>query len=965
MLRHAPTFSTADAERIARDLYGLDARATTLTSERDQNFLLESSEGAKLVLKIANALEDRALLEAQRRVLGHVGTTIDIVPRVVPTLAGDVFSMLHGVEGREHLAWAVSFLPGVPLALARRRSNMMLEGFGASIASLTRALADFDDAAAHRDFHWDLALGPTAIAQLRPQVTDEALGAAIDSILADFDRVVAPVLPLLPCSVIHGDLNDYNVIVSSDHDVWKQHDRISTIVDFGDMVHSYTVADLAIAAAYLALSADDPLNAIGSLVRGYSRLRPLSDDELRALFGLMALRLCVSACVAADQRRQNPDNAYLDVSQQAIARTLPLLARIPFGLAEAVLREACGLEPVESSARVRRWLAAHTRDFAPVIGVDLRSTPCAVLDLGIASALVSGDPRLNDERHLTARVAAYTGGTDVISVGQYDEPRLLYTAPFFSNGWSRTAERRTIHIGLDLFAPAGTPVFAPIAGVVHAFAENILTQDYGPVIVLRHDTSEGDTFFTLYGHLSRDSLVGLHAGATIARGEEFARLGTAAENVGWTPHLHLQVITDALGLDTDFPGVAPASQRTVWRSLSPDPNLIVGIPLERFPVPAPTHDESLSMRRSRLAGNLSVAYHDPLRIARGWSQYLYDDAGRRYIDAYNNVPHVGHSHPRIVSAAARQLAVLNTNTRYLSDSLAEYARRLTETLPAGLDVCVLVSSASEANELAIRMARSLTGHRDMIVLEAAYHGNTTMLIDLSPYKHAGPGGEGAPSWVHVAPLPDDYRGAHKRDVIDRGARYAAAVRDIVGRVRAQGRGLCGFIAETCPSVGGQLMLPPGYLESVYREVRSAGGVCIADEVQTGLGRIGTHFWAFEAHAVVPDIVVMGKPLGNGYPLAAVVTTRAIADAFDNGMEYFSTFGGSNVASAVGTAVLDVLHDEGLQSNALRVGRQMLAALGELRARHRIVGDVRGSGFFLGVELVRDRLGGSLRRQSHA
>jgi 4-aminobutyrate aminotransferase-like enzyme len=203
-------------------------------------------------------------------------------------------------------------------------------------------------------------------------------------------------------------------------------------------------------------------------------------------------------------------------------------------------------------------------------------------------------------------------------------------------------------------------------------------------------------------------------------------------------------------------------------------------------------------------------------------------------------------------------------------------------------------------------------------------------------------------------LPDDYRGEFKRGDPAAGEKYARQVGGLVETIRASGRELGGFIAETCPSVGGQLLLPPGYLTNVYEHVRRAGGVCIADEVQTGLGRMGTSFWAFEDHRVVPDIVVMGKPLGNGHPIGAVATTRAIADAFDNGMEFFSTFGGNTVSCAIGIAVLDVLRDEALQSHALRVGERMLSKLRLLMDHFSIVGDVRGSGLFLGVELVRDR-----------
>ncbi len=342
--------------------------------------------------------------------------------------------------------------------------------------------------------------------------------------------------------------------------------------------------------------------------------------------------------------------------------------------------------------------------------------------------------------------------------------------------------------------------------------------------------------------------------------------------------------------------------------------------------------------RKRLLGrNLSVAYERPIHIVRGEMQYLYDDEGRRYLDAYNNVAHVGHCHPKVVAAGYEQMKLLNTNTRYLSEQIVRYAERLTATLPDPLSVCYFVNSGSEANELALRLARAHTKARDMIVLDHAYHGNTTTLIDISPYKHDGPGGEGAPSWVHKARLPTSEHDA--QDVID-----------LIGPIQTR---LCGFIAESMPSVAGQIVLPDGYLAKVYEAVRLAGGVCIADEVQTGYGRIGTHFWAFEKYGVVPDIVVLGKPIGNGHPIGAVITTPEIADSFANGMEFFSTFGGNNVSCAIGLAVLEVVQEEKLQSHALEVGEQLLNGLRVLRQRHEIIADVRGSGLFLGVELLKN------------
>jgi 4-aminobutyrate aminotransferase-like enzyme len=754
--------------------------------------------------------------------------------------------------------------------------------------------------------------------------------------------------------MIHNDLNDHNILVGGGDDLEGRGQTVTGIVDFGDMVHSYRVGEIAIAIAYAMLDRNDPLDVAASVVRGYCERSTLDDNELGALFGLVLLRLCASACIAADQQRQRPDNAYLGISQMAIRRALPMLATIPFGIAEVVFRQAAGVVASPRAESVRKYLESHA-SFAPVLGIDLEAVPCLVLDLSVSSPLVAGDSNDNTEPKLTERVFAEMRRAVVdVAIGRYDEPRLLYVAPAFAGGSRPTDPHRTIHIGLDLFAVAGTPVFAPLAGTVHAFADNARPQDYGPVIILRHETDDGTEFFTLYGHLSRQSLAGLELGRRFEAGEQIATLGIPEENVGWTPHLHLQIIADLLDLGTEYPGVALPSQRAAWTALCPDPNLVVRVPARRFPPESPSKTQTLAERRARLPHNLSVAYRDPIKVVRGWKQYLLDDTGRRYLDAYNNVPHVGHCHPRVVEAGVAQMRVLNTNTRYLHDILNEYAERLLATFPAPIDTCFFVNSASEANELALRLARAYTGWRDMVVLEGAYHGNTTSLIDISPYKHAGPGGSGAPGWVHTAPLPDDYRGPYKRTSSRAGQRYAATVREIAEAVRAKGRGLAGFIAETCPSVGGQLILPKDYLANVYEYVHKAGGLCIADEVQTGLGRMGTSFWAFEDQKVVPDIVVMGKPLGNGHPIGAVATTRAIADAFNNGMEFFSTFGGNTVSCAIGIAVLDVVRDEGLREHARRVGNRLLTQLKPLMKQYPIIGDIRGSGLFLGVELVRDR-----------
>lgn len=954
ILTHAPQFAPDDAVQFAHTLYNLPTTAVPLPSERDQNFrLTTANDGHQFVLKIANALEDPAMLAAQQLAMTAVAQSNGRAPHLIPTSDGQPYTAVHAADGTAHLVWLITHLPGVPLGRIPWHAPALLNDLGRALGDIDRALADFDHPALHRSFSWDLANGLQTISAYLPQVADPALHDLIAQFAADFAQRTQPHLAALRRSAIHNDANDYNVLVTTNPAAAERPQQVSGIVDFGDMVHSITIADLAVACAYAMLDKPDPLAAAAAIVQGYHAAYPLPEPELDVLHDLICLRLALSACMAAQQQQQRPDDPYLTISQQPIRRTLPRLLATPPRLATAVYRHACQFPPVPTGLIITNWLRENSIGFVPVLPLPL--TTAHMLDLSVSSPLIHGDPAQNSATLLGQRLDAALSATGAaVGLGQYDEARLIYSAPAFALGDGVIAPRRTIHLGIDLFAPAGTAVHAPLPGHVHAYADNADPQDYGPVIVLRHQTDNGRPFFTLYGHLSRQSLAGVQVGQAIAAGQPFATLGTTAVNGGWPPHLHFQILADDLDLGADFPGVGAAAQRPVWRALCPDPNLILNIPADRFPPRPPQKAQTLAERRQRLGGNLSIAYHEPVKIVRGWMQYLYDEDGRRYLDAYNNVPHVGHCHPRIVAAAQAQMGVLNTNTRYLHDLLNAYAARLSATLPAPLTICYFLNSASEANELALRLARAYTGAHDMIVLEAAYHGHTTSLIEISPYKHDGPGGSGASAWVHTAPIPDVYRGAYKADDPQAGTKYAAHVQQIVDQLQAKGIGLAGFIAESLPSVGGQIVPPPGYLAAVYAAVRAVGGVCIADEVQTGYGRIGTHCYGFQPQGVVPDIVVLGKPIGNGHPIAAVVTTHAIAAAFANGMEFFSTFGGNTVSCAVGLAVLDVLQTEGLQAHALAVGERLLAGLRPLVNRYPLVGDVRGSGLFLGVELVRDR-----------
>jgi len=951
--RVAQPVAESEAARLAREIFGLDVSAKALPGEYDDNFHLTFTGGREFVLKVMHPAREQSSVDMQCQALQHLAKCAPrlSLPRVCVTPVGDAFTVATLSDGTKRLLWLLTYVPGPVLAKVNPHSPELLRSLGHFLAEMDAALVDFSHPAAHRELKWDLARA-VWIRDYLQHLEDPTRRALVERYLAMYESEVVPALKSLPRSVIYGDANDYNVLIAPP---WPQPRKVVSVIDFGDMHYGLTVSEVAIAAAYAMLGEKDPLTAASFVVAGYHSAFPLNEAEISVLYALIGMRLAVSVTNSAHRKSLVPDDPYVTISEAPAWEALEKLASVHPRFAHYTFRDACGLPAVPQSEKVQRWLASNVSSAASILDTDLRTSSSVVFDLSVGSTFLGADPNAADAENLSQAIfrnLKYTNAS--IGIGRHDEARLLYSSPLFGASENPTDERRTVHLGIDLFAAPGAPVHAPLDSVVHAVAINTAPLDYGPLVILRHATSGGLEFFTLYGHLARESFDVLQPGQRIARGQQFARIGDVDENGGWAPHLHFQVIVDLLDHRTDFPGVAHASQRNVWTALSPEPNLLLGIPADRFPRHEPTSAETLSARQEILGKNLSVSYQQPLKIVRGWMQYLYDDTGRAFLDVYNNVPLVGHSHPRVVRAVQEQIALLNTNTRYLHDNVNRYAERLTRLLPEPLRVCYFVNSGSEANELALRLARAHTGREDVIVLEHAYHGHTNTLIDISPYKFDGPGGRGRKSWVHVAPIPDDYRGQYRREDPAAGPKYANHVAEILQNAHAQSRSVAAYIAETLPSVAGQIVFPSGYLAETYNHVRAVGGVCIADEVQVGFGRLGTHFWGFETQSVVPDIVVLGKPIGNAFPLAAVVTTSEIAASFNNGMEFFSTFGGNPVACAAGLAVLHVLEEEHLQENALRVGIYLITRLKSLKGKYALIGDVRGSGLFLGVDLVLDR-----------
>ena len=959
-----PRVSAADAKEILAAHWKIGGSVRPLPGERESNFHVYTDAGAEFVLKVASPLEDAAVIELQVAALDHLARVAPAipVPRVVP--AADGLRIVPQMLGGEGLtARLLTWLPGRPLAEVAPHTPALLRAIGESLGSVAAALSSFEHPAARRALKWDLAAAGW-IADYLDRVTESALRDRVSRVLDQFMTEVRPALATTRASIVHNDANDYNILVAFNPAGANAAAGATArdgagamapagLIDYGDLLLSHPACDLAIAMAYAMMGKPDPVTAAAHVVAGYHDAFPLTEPEIALLFPLARTRLAVSLVNSALQAQTSPDNGYLQISAGGAAQLLEQLDTVPQRLAEFRLRDACGLPPCPTSVAVTQWLDAHRDRIAPLLGSPVASADIHVHDFSVSSTTIGSIDDWRDQRRFSQLVDDELAATGArIGIGRYDEVRAIYTTDLFRIEGNDGPEWRTVHIGIDVGAPHGTPIHAPISGTVHSLRDNDAPGDYGPTVVLEHRSAEHPTFWTLYGHLNHATLERLAVGQPVAAGDLLGWLGDVSVNGGWWPHVHVQVICDLLGRRGDFEGVASPNERAVRLSVSPDPSPLLGLG-DAARAPHGADAAALERRRAKSIGpSLSLSYRRPLHIVRGVLQYLIDADGRRYLDAVNNVAHVGHAHPDVVRVGQRQMAALNTNTRYLHEAMLEYAEQLTATLPEPLRVCYFVNSGSEANELAIRMARAYSGERDMIVVDVGYHGNTTTLVDVSPYKFNGPGGTGAPPWVHVVPMPDTYRGPF-RDA-EAGLKYAQAVREAVGSIRQGGRRPAALLCESILSCGGQVPLPTGYLAEAYRHVRAAGGVCIADEVQVGLGRVGAHWWAFEAHNVVPDIVTMGKPLGNGHPLGAVVTTPDVAARFTNGMEYFNTFGGNPVSCVIGREVLAVMQREGLRECALETGDYLMARLRDLSDRHALIGDVRGHGLFVGVELVMDR-----------
>ncbi len=692
-------------KKLLQGQFGLNhPEIKKLNGYENLNYLIEN-EGEKYVFKTYG--EDKEQMDfviAEVDILLKLQqTTSERTPAPIPFADGEYVKLLE-IEGQLKICRMLTYLEGELLGNAHHTEELF-SVFGSFLANMDLELEPIESYTIRsRQWTWDLQYYQLNKKYI-PDIASAKDRNTVNYFFQQFEKNVVPRFTELRKQVIHNDANEWNVLVHGN--------EIAGIIDFGDLVHTHLINELAVALPYVCYGKEDPLKWAQIIVKAYHKILPLQEVEISALYYSMAVRMCSSVCNAAHSKRINPDNTYAFSSEKAFWKL------------------------------IYRWLS-----------------------------------------------------------------------------------------------------ISPIE----------------------------------------------------------------AENA----------FREAAGFSIQQPK---------------------------------TTEQLIDERHASISSILSLSYVRPIQMDRSAFQYMYDTNGKTYLDAYNNIPHVGHSHPKVVEAGQRQMAKLNTNTRYLYDELPAYAEKLLSYFPDSLSKIFFVNSGSAATDLAIRMAHAHTRNNRLMVMEHGYHGNTQIAMDVSDYKFSNQKGHGQMDHIVKASIPDTYRGEYTNNDGTAGKQYAE---DAIALIRDSESPIAAFISEPIIGCGGQVPLAKGYLKEVYPAIRKQGGVCISDEVQTGFGRLGDYFWGYEMHEVVPDIVIIGKPMGNGHPMGAVITTSEIAASFEKGVEFFSSFGGNPVSCAIGLSVLNVIEEEGLQQNAQEVGDYYQSLFRELQKAHECIGDVRGSGLFIGVEIVKDR-----------
>ena len=936
--------SVKQIKKLVFDNYGLICSIKKLDGEKDLNYKLISKSKKKYYLKIYPNKTDLSFIKFQTKLLDHLSKNLKTP---INLKSKKKSNFCHFKDENEFIRYfrINSWIDGRAWSKVTPINKELRIELGKEAALITKKLKNFRNNYCNSKMQWDISNSLWTIEYLN-YIKDKTVKKIIQSCQIEFKKRLNKFKKLRK-SFIHNDVNDNNVIVSNN----IYNPEINGIIDFGDSIKTQTINDVAITCVYAMMNCENPLEAGINVVKGYHSVYKLNEDEIKFLYIAIAMRLVISITKSSINRIHNKENKYLLVSENEAVKLIKKWHRISQETALYSFRYACGYTAHPNENKFNKWAkkaSFKVDDLFPTIkkekfyNIDLSVSSTWLENKFIDENIDCFENKINWIKKLEP---------DSIIAGGYLESRVLYNSSNYSRMGNNGIENRTIHLGIDFWLNKKTPIHAFSNGVVVVKTNNNSEKGYGGLIILEHKIKDFK-FYSLYGHLCNVKKLNINVGDKVKKGSKIGELGDSNENGNWAPHLHFQLMLSLLDFNNDFPGVCFFSEKNIWSSICPDPNKIIKaknlISTNQF-----SNEVLINNRKKYLAKNLSLSYNSPINIVRGMGQYLINANGRKYLDTVNNIAHVGHENNNVVRAGQKQMAVLNTNTRYLHNNIIKLSQEILKTFPKKLCKVYFVNSGSEANELAIRLMKNYTSKKDIIVSEGGYHGNTNSTVEISNYKYVGKGGMGESKHVHSIPIPDSFRGKYRGS--KSAMKYVKEVEKKIAHINSKGSSIAGMIIEPIISCGGQIELPENFLKKTYQIIKKNKGLLICDEIQTGFGRIGEKFWGFELHDIIPDIVTLGKPMGNGHPIGAVVCTKEIAEKFNNGMEFFSSFGGNPVSCAIATSVLDELKKNKLQKNAKIVGEYIKSELIKLSNEFPIISDVRGKGLFIGFELTTRKL----------
>lgn len=895
-----PDVSIDQAAAILRSEYGLEGRIVELGSQQDRNFRIRTDAGDAFVLKISRAEYSLDELEAQNAAMRAIAARAIGFEAPKPVAAQSGQEILEiTVGGLACRARLLTYLEGEPLTRRKHLSEQTRRALGRVSAEVAATLADFDHPGLERALQWDMRAAHSVTLAMASAIPDPARRAAVLAATEAAEVHLAPLRDRLRLQAVHHDVTDDNVVARIGDD---GHPIPAGVIDFGDLMRGWVVGDLAVTCAALLHHADGDPFFILPAVKAFHATYPLTDEELQALWPLVVQRACVLAASGEQQLAVEPDNAYVAGNIEHEREILRVAVSLPVAVMQAAILDAVGALPAAPMPKVSPLLDQPDPSALTVLRLDPLSDVYRSgnwLEAGI-------------DRRLLTEAAAKTG----VAVTRYGERRLSRAMHHAPQAPASTA------LIVELAAPIGLRLQAPFDGRLIQFQDALALAGQ-------------DLTLWLTGVEPLDSI------------GEAVPAETAIAAVGAGGVIGIQL--SRLG-ETKPQAFVADHQAAAWMHLCPSPSALLGIDLD---APALANEDLMAVRQAHFAKPQKNYYQKPPQIERGWREQMYGTDGRAYLDMVNNVAILGHGHEKLSAAVGRQWSLLNTNSRFHYAGIADFSKRLVDLAPEGLDTVFLVNSGSEANDLALRLAWAHSGARNMLCLLEAYHGWTVASDAVSTSIADNPQAlTTRPPWVHAVTSPNTYRGPYRGP--DSAPGYVAEVEKALVRLEEKGEALAGFICESVYGNSGGIPLPKGYLKAVYEMVRARGGVTIADEVQVGYGRLGHYFWGFEEQGVTPDIITIAKGMGNGHPLGAVITSRAIADSLEKEGYFFSSAGGSPVSCVVGMTVLDALFEEKLRENAREVGDHLKARLEALGQRFDLVGAVHGMGLYLGLEFVRDR-----------